>query len=126
MSPYKKLVSSSIAFVSSQEGEMSKRMLAFHATSIVVVVCFLFALAAFAFAGLLVPDILIVGKQYGKWVCLLMVVVIWALQFPSVMHTVSAISEGKCARTTKSYAVWAMTAAFGAFFASIVATLAFN
>jgi len=126
MTPYRKLVISAITLVSSQEGEVSDRMLASHATSIVATVCVAFAFAAFSFSALFVPELARVGREHGKWISLLTVVVIWLLQFSSVRCAAKNFLEGKCMRVSKTYAVWSVVAAICTFFSSIAATLAFR
>jgi hypothetical protein len=126
MTPYLKLVSSAITLISSQEGEVGETALAVNATFIVAVVWVLFAFAAFSFATLLMPELVQFQRENGKWVSLLVPVMIWLIQFPSVRRTAKAILEGKCARVSQSYAVWSMVAALIVSFASLATILAFK
>lgn len=126
MNPYTRLVSSAVALISSQDGEVGDRELAVGATFIVAVVWVLLFLAAFSFTAAVFPELVRIGRENGKWALLLASVVIWLLQFPSVLRTATAISEGRCLRIPKSYALWSIVAALCAFLASIVATLSIN
>ena len=126
MNAHRKLVSSAIAFVSAQEGEVGEGELAFHATFIVAVVWVLFIFAAFSFAALFIPEFARFGRRQGKWASLLIPVAIWVLQYPLVKDITRAILDGRCGRVPKSYAVWSLVVSFGAFLVSVVATLAIN
>jgi hypothetical protein len=123
MNPYTRLVSSAISLISSQDGEVGDRELAFGATFVVAVVSVLFFFAVFSFTAAFFPELARIGREIGKWASLLAAVVIWLLQFPSVLRTATAISEGRCLRIPKSYALWSIVAALCAFLASIGATL---